>query len=197
MNFSRIFFDRGGLRPYDGALMSNDLLPSQIDIRKLTTKGVEISSDFSPSVMSRLSSLLANTDGRVQADLSFYIDEDRKRRVDGRVTAQLNVVCQRCLEPVLITVNSDFNLAILWTDDEAKNLSRSLDPLIVGEELVDLADIVEEELILSLPIVSYHNSDKCQEAPLSFGEAENLPVEPEQQKENPFKVLAQLKPSEK
>lgn len=186
-----IFFDSLPLRPYDGALMSNDLLPNQIDIRKLTTKGVEITSNFTPKVMKRLASLLANTEGAIAAELNFYVDEGRKRRVDGHVKARVNVVCQRCLEPVSVNVESDFELAIVWTDDQAKQLPRPLEPLIVGEELVDLADIVEEELILSLPVVSYHNNDGCKQVKLTFGESQDAPtVEP---KENPFNVLEQLK----
>ncbi|MCZ0864377.1 YceD family protein [Dasania sp. GY-19] len=172
--------------------MSNDPLPSQIDVRKLTVKGAEISSNFSPAVMPRLTSLLANDEGLVTAELQFYIDEGRKRRIDGKINAHVNVVCQRCLDAVAIDVVSEFNLAIVWTDDQAKQLPKTLDPLIVGEELTDLAEIVEEELILSLPIVSYHELDSCKQVTRSFGEAEAAPVK-EEPKDNPFKVLEQLR----
>ena len=171
--------------------MSNDPLPSQIDVRKLTARGAEISSQFAVNVMPRLTSLLANEQGVVSTELNFYVDEDRKRRIDGDVKAQLNVVCQRCLDAVSIEVTSSFNLAVVWTDDEAKHLPKTLDPLIVGEELVDLTEIVEEELILSLPIVSYHENENCKQDTHTFGDAE--PVVEEAPKDNPFKVLEQLK----
>ncbi|MCR8921949.1 YceD family protein [Dasania sp. GY-MA-18] len=142
--------------------------------------------------MPRLTSLLANDEGLVTAELQFYIDEGRKRRIDGKINAHVNVVCQRCLDAVAIDVVSEFNLAIVWTDDQAKQLPKTLDPLIVGEELTDLAEIVEEELILSLPIVSYHELDSCKQVTRSFGEAEAAPVK-EEPKDNPFKVLEQLR----
>ena len=171
--------------------MLNDLLPSQIDVRKLTVKGAEISSSFSPSVMTRLASLLANGEGVVTANLHFYIDEAHKRRVDGKIRAQVNVVCQRCLDPVAIKVESDFELAIVWTDDQAKQLPKTLEPLTVGEQLIDLADIVEEELILSLPIVSYHDDKYCKRESRSFGDLEMTSTQ--EPKKNPFNVLEQLK----
>ena len=171
--------------------MSNDPLPSQIDVRKLTAKGAEINSQFGVNAMSRLTSLLANDKGVVSTELNFYIDDDRKRRIDGQVKAEVNVVCQRCLEPVLVEIESSFNLAVVWTDEEAKQLNKTLDPLIVGEELSDLTEIVEEELILCLPIVSYHDNENCKQEVHAFGEDE--PALEEEPKDNPFKVLEQLK----
>lgn len=190
-----IFFDRGLVDPYDCALMHNDPLPSQVDVRKLTIKDVEISNNFSPDALPRFASLLAGNEGLIESKLHFYVDDSRKRRVDGHVKAEVSVPCQRCLEPVTITVESEFKLAVLWTDEQAKQLDKSLEPLIVGEELIDLADIVEEELILSLPIVSYHNRDDCQEMPLSFGDEHIVRSTKVEQKKNPFSVLEKLKPA--
>ena len=68
-----------------------------------------------------------------------------------------------------------------------------MDPLIVGEdELMDLNEVVEDELLLNMPFVAYHDPDKCsgkQQYEFS-AEEETAPVE---EKENPFSVLEQLK----
>ena len=173
--------------------MLNEPLPSQIDVRKLATKGAEITGNFSPEVLPRFVGLLANTEGSVVAKLSFYIDESRKRRIDGDIKAEVKATCQRCLKPVDVTVNSHFELAIVWSDDDAQRLPKTLEPLIVGEELINLADVVEEELILSFPFVNYHNDDNCKEqSGLTFSGSEK-PVIEKAPKENPFKVLEQLK----
>ncbi len=181
-----------GLQPYDYALMKNDPLPTKIDVRKLAVKDAEINSNFAPGIMPRLMSLLTNDEGLITANLHFYIDTERKRRVDGKVNAKVNMVCQRCLDPVTVEVVSEFALAIIWTDEQAKQLPESLEPLIVGEEPKNLTDIVEEELILTLPIVSYHDEDNCKQVLHSFGEA-NIPAFQEELKENLFNVWETLK----
>lgn len=175
--------------------MLNDPLPNQIDVRKLAVKGAEINASFSPLALPRFAGMLANSNGSVTTKLYFYIDSERKRRVDGVVEAAVEATCQRCLEPVGVVVESKFELAIVWSDDDAQRLPTSLEPLIVGEELIDLADVVEEELILSFPFVSYHDNEQCKEQ--SEGVVFSGSEEPVKEipKDNPFKMLEQLKTS--
>ena len=180
-------------------------LPSQIDIRKLVVKGAEISANLPVSSLPRIADLLAPDDSGVETEQSnltvnfrFYIDDERKRRVDGRITGAVNMICQRCLEPMPVAVDAQFELGIVWSEEDAERLPKSLDPLIVGDELVDLADIVSEELILSLPFVNYHSPEDCKQGvvynsvePEDAGAIEK--VDAEQEKDNPFQVLEQLK----
>ena len=173
--------------------MLNEPLPNQIDVRKLATKGIEITGNFSPSLLTRFVELLANTEGSISSKLSFYIDSSRKRRVDGEVKAKVKAICQRCLKPVDVTVNSCFELAIVWSDDDAQRLPQTLEPLIVGEELINLADVVEEELILSFPFVNYHDNDDCKEQSGLIFSGSQESIKEKAPKENPFKVLEQLK----
>ena len=84
-------------------------------------------------------------------------------------------------------------LAVVWNDEDARRLPRSIDPLMVGEEPCNLWELVEEELILGMPGFSYHEAEDCNEllAGISAPEAE---AGEEGEKPNPFNVLAQLKP---
>ena len=169
----------------------SEALPSQIDIRKLAVKGAKFDAKFPVSRLNRLSGQLADDVGSVAVRLELSIDEQGLRRLVGDVFAEVHVACQRCLQVMSLEIHSTLDLAIVWSDEEARHLPKHIDPLIVGEELTDLEDVVEEELILSLPIVSYHNRDVCRvTGPLSFGDEI---VEEGEPKENPFKVLEQLK----
>lgn len=102
------------------------------------------------------------------------------------------MTCQRCLEPVEVAVEADFNLGVAASEEAAKQLPRSYDPLIIEGEEIELLSVVEEELILSLPFDAYH--DDCS-INTSFGEAEA--VAEDNEKPNPFSVLAQLKADNK
>lgn len=169
-------------------------LPSQIDVRKLVTKGTEISVQAPLSSLPRISDLLADNSGSIAVKLQFYVDEERFRRVDGQVEGRVKRICQRCLEPMDVEVSSSFQLAVVWSEENAERLPSYIDPLIVGEELVDLADVVSEEMILSLPFVSYHAPADCSQA-VGFvsKDAAVDEVVAKEAKPNPFQVLENLK----
>lgn len=171
--------------------MLTEPLPSQVDVRKLVRKGAEISTEFPVSQLPRFLGMLANTDGSITAVLRFYLDEQKIQRIDGEVTARTFVTCQRCLEAMPMTLDSHFELGVVRDEDRAKQLPGYLDPFIVGEELVNLADIVEEELMLSLPFVNYHDLENCsRDEVFSTGDFEESVEEPA---DNPFQVLERLK----
>lgn len=139
--------------------------------------------------MPRLNSLLANGDGKIHVSLSFAVDEQRLRTVSGSASGTVTQTCQRCLEPVPVDVEAEVNLAVALNEEQAKNLPRYYDPLIVEAEDIELLSLIEDELILSLPLVAYHEDCEIQ---TSFGDADEA-ARTQETKPNPFSVLAQLK----
>lgn len=168
--------------------MSYGPLPKKFDPRKLAERELRIEGDLPLDRMPELSSLLCKQEGSVAVSLSFSVDELRIRIIQGSAHGHVEMTCQRCLEPVEVEVNAQFNLAVAFNEDKAKQLPRYYDPLIVPEDDVELAPMVEEELILSLPHVAYHADCKIK---TSFGDAETAETDTEQT--NPFSVLANLK----
>ncbi|KAA1446822.1 hypothetical protein F1E15_26235, partial [Escherichia coli] len=78
-------------------------------------------------------------------------------------------------------------------DEQVEALPEEYEPIDVNEfGEIDLLAMIEDEIILSLPVVPVHDSEHCEvsEADMVFGE---LPLEAE--KPNPFAVLASLKKS--
>lgn len=179
--------------------MSNAPLPSQVDVRKLAAKGAEMHAVTSVASLPRIVDMLASDSGSVKVDLHFYVDEESIRRLDGQLKASVRVFCQRCMEPMPLELSADFALGIVWSEDDARRLPRSLDPLIVGDEFTDIADVVSEELILSMPFVSYHTEGECSRQSgysvgADTGASESAGSEQAgSERENPFKVLEQLK----
>jgi len=67
--------------------------------------------------------------------------------------------CQRCLTPYLQAFNVDATYRIVNTEAEAEEFPLDEDEVdvIVGSANFDLIDLIEEELLLSLPLVPKHN----------------------------------------
>lgn len=166
--------------------------PRQGDPRKFAQQGVTLEGFLPVAELPRLAAVVKDTQGNINVDLVFGINEEGKRVVTGSASGDVSLVCQRCLEPVKVPVECEISLAIVWDEEAAKALPDYLDPWITGEGAADFYEMIEEELLLSLPAVAYHEEPCIDTRLYSSGR----PVEVKETK-NPFKVLEQLKSSPK
>ena len=175
--------------------MQRQPLPKFVDARKFVAGGMEIHASQQVADLSRFAAGLANTSGSVDVDLRFFRSEQGFKCIVGTAVSQVDVLCQRCMEAMPICIEAEFNLAIVWTDEQAKALPKSLDPLILGEdEDLVLADLLQDELIINPPFVSYHDDAVCKVFEL---ESEPEPVKvisDAEEGDTPFAILGQLKP---
>lgn len=172
--------------PYDKPL------PRQGDPRKFAQQGISLSGFVPVLSLPRLVEAVESGDGAVQVELAFGVNESRKKVVSGTAKADVHLLCQRCLNPVSVSIMCDIALAVIWDEEDIKALPKDLDPWIAGEGMADFYEMIEEELLLNLPPVAYHKELCVSEKLFSSGE----PVEVKQEK-NPFQVLEQLKSSPK
>jgi uncharacterized protein len=170
-------------------------LPNTLDVRKAAARGVSLSGTVEPADLGRLAELLQGKEGSVQADISLSKDEENRFLIHVVVAAQLTVTCQRCLSGLAVSLATENTIAVVWTDEQAGHLPRYLDALVCANEDCNLWELVEDELILSLPAFNYHETQECKE--LLIGYAPPILEDQDGDKPNPFNVLAQLKPSKK
>lgn len=173
--------------------MFDEPLPRQADLRKLADRQAHFKVHLSVEQLPRFAGAVVEGAGVVDADLQLGMDEQYNRVLQGKVSCETQVVCQRCMEPMAITVSSQVWLGIVRDDIEARNLPKVMDPLVVAEdEQVDLNEILVDELLLAMPFVSYHDPAEC--SGRQRYEAGTDELSPATGKENPFSVLEQLKP---
>lgn len=168
--------------------MSDHSLPKTVDPLKYADQNKILEGSISVALMPRLLEIVANPSGEVQVFLEFDRDEQRLRVLKGSLSTTLTLGCERCLEPVTKTIESQFQLGIVVSDEKAKNLPGYYEPLLVESESIVLLDIVEEELILSLPMFAYHDACKLEHSNDDGDDAQQGGEKP-----NPFSVLSELK----
>ena len=171
------------------------LLPRLVEPWKLIQKQAKLSGLIPAEGLPRLREVVCGIT-EVGAELEFCSDEQYRRLIKGRVYASLQLVCQRCLEPLEISVAALVNVALVRSMEEAKNLPSSLEPVIAVGEEVNVHEIVEEELLLNLPLVNRHDHKCIDER--SLRSASQLPdgFEGGQRSERtirPFQVLDKLR----
>jgi len=169
--------------------MSEHTLPKTIDPLRYADQNKILEGSLSIKLMPRLAELLVDTNGTVDAVLEFERDAQNYRVLNGKVDATVTLLCQRCLQPVAKPIQSQFALGMVFTDEQAQNLPRAYEPLLVDLDNLEIADIIEEELILSLPMFAYHDECRNEHAP----EVESDDFDKGEEKENPFDVLSALK----
>ena len=139
-------------------------IPNRVDPRRMSEQRREISGEMAICELHRLIPMLAATEGKVGFRLLFQRDGRKRPIVMGNVQAELVLICQRCLGPVSLKVDRDFGLAVVTGLDEAANLPEEFEPLLMENdgnesESVSIVQIIEDELLLSVPSVPRHDSD--------------------------------------
>lgn len=104
------------------------------------------------------------------------------------VMGQLVVPCQRCLDLMMVNVSGDYRLAILADETQIDAIQGAeyvlMDELDSGR-MLPIKDLLEDELLLTLPLSPRH--DEC-DMPIDMVDDEEEEVQ-----ENPFAALAALK----
>ncbi len=130
----------------------------------------------------------------IACNLSFYFDEQRLCVISIDAKMALTLTCQRCFKPFTTEIHVNNKFSPVKSDLQAEALPEYYEPVYVNEfGEVDILSIVEDEVILSLPIAPVHDSKHCEvsEADMVFGE-----IVAQDEKPNPFAILASLKNKE-
>lgn len=136
-------------------------LPEKIEPVKMAHKGTCLQGQLPLRQMPRLMKELCSDKGDVSVSLKFGIDEQRYNYLKGEVCAELHLICQRCLEPVIYPVKTEFCLSPVEDVEAADKLPERYEPVVLKGSLLLLADVVEEELLLNIPIAAKHPDGGC------------------------------------
>lgn len=162
----------------------------QLDIDPLADGQADIDFAIPLAAFPRLSEQLAVTQGEVRGHVRFA-REIGVPVADVAVSGELPLTCQRCFGPMSLQVNSRERVAMVAGEAESARVPEGRETILAPDHRISIRDVVEEELLLTLPIVPLHDDDdeKCQ--------AEGLSAEPEQDEpvpdtQRPFERLGEL-----
>jgi len=167
--------------------MSNSL-PRTIRPFRLARAEGAVSGRMTLEGMRRLRPSLVSPEGEVVLDLRFYVDGEGHHCIEGRISAALELVCQRCLGGMRFHVDNEIRLEAVVREEDAECFERGYEPLLAPQASVRLASLVEDELILALPPHPRHPQRECGLSPAY--RPESLPDGPQEHNDNPFAVLA-------
>lgn len=135
-------------------------LPESVDPYRLADENVVLEGEIPLSDFERLVNYLAERSGVVRVKLQFHKGKHNIVIIVGQIQATLAMQCQYCLDPVKVAVNTNLDL-VLMDNDDASGSGEEQDAILLQGDRIELTAIVEDDLILSLPMVARHGSGDC------------------------------------
>lgn len=160
-----------------------------IDSLEFARNGMELRGEAAIAEMNRLQDVLATPDGRVTYVLCGLPDKNGKSLLKLTLDGTCKLRCQRCLQALSYSIRTETLLMPVPKEElenpglETAGLDEDEIDLIPADARLDVLDLVEEEILLGLPLAPMHELGACQAAMQDSSFAE----------ENPFAVLRGLK----
>lgn len=165
---------------------------SIIQPSKLAKKEGELRFSWQVKDFTRLCETLFSDKGDINVRIEGCYDKQDRCLIKSEIKAKLFLVCQTTFEPIEHQINSQVTFCTLTNEDQFIDVEKEYEPVLVEDGRLDLARVIEDELILSVPIVANKSIGSLAQK-MSFGELDEQSIVEEKQASNPFLVLSNLK----
>lgn len=149
---------------YYRSIMSRQL-PARVEIAELAelvSCRARLTGSIPISTLPRLKQLVTGDEGAVDARIEFSQNRNGLPAVRGGVDTALELVCQRCLDPVRVPLSTNFSLVLVTAGDETGRPEAETEPWLIRGDFLELNDLFEEEVMLAMPGNPVHDEiDKC------------------------------------
>lgn len=172
--------------------------PFRLDVAAFAKEGGELAGEWPLSQFDRITDSAAPGVPVTDADQVQWSAQGEQRQLRGgdaqtwlgvRASTHIALECQRCLKSVDVPLQVDRRFMFVQGEDAAAQLDTdSEDDVLALTRALDLRELIEDELLLAMPIVPRH--EVCPEPLASSAGEESLEDKP-----NPFAALAALKGS--
>ena len=175
----------------------------QVNAKELAARAAVIQRSLESPQLERVTAAGGLPGTRIDAQLRFGSFEGRTT-IDVRVAGSAVVVCQRCLQPCNTRVDESARVMIVRDEDE--DVPGGYEPFVGQPEHLSLTAVVEEQVLLALPLVPTHEAGDPQCRPsgmTTVSGADVVPLVPSsgdrpaaraaaEEKQTPFANLREL-----
>jgi uncharacterized protein len=161
-----------------------------IDVDRLADRQADVVFDIPLSRLLRVQAKIAGAQGSVRG-VAHFRREAGFRVAELEMDGEAKLVCQRCLSPMAWPLGGESRVAIVAVESDADRVPQDFETVHAVDDRIRVSDLVEEELLLTLPLVPLHEdaSECAGEGAAPVVEAESPP---EQETQRPFERLGEL-----
>jgi len=160
-------------------------LPVLIDPIRLADEGTRLRGVLPVINMVRLQELTLLANQPVAVELEFERTAQGMRRMRGTLRTQVEMTCRRCLKPLKFEIVAQPHCIVLQSGETEPEEGESL----IVEGPLALIELVEDELLLAMPMIPGHAEGECE---MAFSKTTGMKSVTDN-KPNPFADLRGLK----
>jgi uncharacterized protein len=134
-----------------------------IDALRLIRNKETASGKFAAHELPRVADYLRSLEGAVEYRIEGGQDARQRPFIRCIINGYLELVCQRCLGPIQFAVSTDQRLIVVGSETAMPAPEDEEDEVdfIVAAPKFDVLALVEDEIILSLPLAPRHAEQEC------------------------------------
>jgi uncharacterized protein len=182
--FGKPQIDKPWVQPQNSESMSA-LLPDRIEVERAVATGRVYEGVLPLARLERLAGMLHDASGEVRYALRFDRTAMHHPMVTVEADTALPLLCQTTLERYEQPVSVRSRIGLIVREEQESGLPEGFEPALMEEGRVDPQALIEDELILMVPVVARKPGARLPDAEEPVVEAEERP--------NPFAALAALK----
>ncbi len=130
-------------------------------------------------------------------DLETHFEDspgsDPRQILELGLKGRLHLVCQRCLQDCAVDLDEKRRFILVTSELEADDYpleDEEQEPLVASQQF-NLLETIEDEVLLSIPLIPKHPEGFCEPHASVFGGEDGGEVE--DKRENPFNILKNMK----
>lgn len=131
----------------------------RVDVSALAAEGATVARRYGLDEFPRLADMLAGTGGEAEARFHFLQAATNVVGCELEVRAAVTLRCERCLEPYAEALRSTARLAFVSGGRGTGAVPEGFEELTMPAGRISLRELVEDELLLSMPLVARHGAD--------------------------------------
>ncbi len=150
-----------GMGPLHAARVSmkngiKDGIPQRVKVSAAVAHASTWQGSLPVARLPRLAAVLAASKGELAAVIAAGRDEAGGARLSGTVDGLLPLVCQACLKTFSWPLHLELELRLVFNEAEERRLLQECEPFLVEDDTLHLHDLVEEEVLLAIPMALPH-----------------------------------------
>jgi uncharacterized protein len=127
----------------------------ELDAVVMAHGGLSWEHEFTDTRFERLADVAVSLQPRVNIKLQFA-KLDKRPTIHGEMQAEVELVCQRCMQNMLYPLHESFDLMLIEREAEMTVVPETYEPWIANALHLNALELVEEQLLLALPLIAKH-----------------------------------------
>lgn len=169
----------------------SERLPERVNPFRLAAREARLTGRMPLAAMARLKV----EGGEVLVQLAFSERAGGMAFLDVSIQGEAQVQCQLCMEAMRICLDSHSSLRVISAEAAARGAGGEDELLVIEDDSLLIADLIEDEIVLALPLAPMHESPQLCAGKVIREFSREEAEDARRAGNNPFAVLKNLKPN--